>query len=147
MRRTPRLPPCAFTAGMHWNIALCSLSMGRSSAPPSRTASMNSRPDITSASLFASRIRFPDRAAVSDGIKPAPPTIAAMTQSTSGCAATCSSPETPASTSVSGTSTESTAPSRIAAESSDMTAKRGRHRRHCAASRSTFECAVSAKIS
>jgi len=36
---------------------------------------------------------------------------------------------------------------RIAAESSAMTANRGRHCRHCAASISTFECAVSAKIS
>ena len=49
-------------------------------------------PDITSASLFAKRTRFPAFTAASVGIKPAAPTIAAITTSTSGCSATAMRP-------------------------------------------------------
>ena len=51
-------------------MALCSLSIGSSVAPPSRTAAMNSAPPITSASLLASRMRLPARAAASVGAQP-----------------------------------------------------------------------------
>ena len=77
------LGPC-----MHWKTALCSLSTGSSVAPPSRTACMNNGPDITSASLFASMMRLPALAAARLERRPAAPTIAAMTASTSSCAAT-----------------------------------------------------------
>ena len=69
MRRTPR-GSAGRVAGRHWKIALCSLSIGISVAPPSRTACMNSGPDITSDSLFASRTRLPARAAASVERKP-----------------------------------------------------------------------------
>jgi hypothetical protein len=52
------------------------------------TACMNSAPAITSASLLASSRRLPARAAASAEGIPAAPTIAAMTTSTSSCAAT-----------------------------------------------------------
>ena len=64
-------------------MALCSLSTGSSSAPPSRTASIKILPALTSASLFASNNRFPARAAASAADRPAKPTIAAITVSTS----------------------------------------------------------------
>ena len=50
-------------------MALCSLSTGSSSAPPSRTASIKILPALTSASLFASNNRFP-RAAASAADRP-----------------------------------------------------------------------------
>src|SRR6201996_1640372 len=52
----------AGSIGRHWKIAECSLSIGISVAPPSRTASTNSCPPTTSASLLASSRRFPARA-------------------------------------------------------------------------------------
>ncbi len=67
-------------------MAECSLSMGSSVAPPSRTADMNTSPPTTSASLFASSRRLPARAAARQGASPAAPTMAAMTTSTSGWA-------------------------------------------------------------
>ena len=48
---------------------------------------MNSSPPTTSASLLASSRRLPARAAARQGARPAAPTIAAITVSTSGCAA------------------------------------------------------------
>ena len=48
---------------------------------------MNSAPPTTSASLLASSRRLPARAAARHGARPAAPTIAAITVSTSGCAA------------------------------------------------------------
>jgi hypothetical protein len=45
---------------------------------------MNNGPDITSASLFASMMRLPARAAARLHGKPAAPTIAAITASTCG---------------------------------------------------------------
>ncbi len=54
----------------HWRMALCSLSIGSSCAPLSRTASRNRRPAITSASLLASSTRLPARAAARVGRQP-----------------------------------------------------------------------------
>jgi hypothetical protein len=48
---------------------------------------MNSSPAMTSTSLLASRIFLPRPAAASVGSSPAAPTMAAITVSTSGCAA------------------------------------------------------------
>ena len=75
----------ARSSGRHWKIAECSLSIGSSAPPPARTASTNSAPPTTSASLFASSRRLPACAADRQGARPAAPTIAAMTASTSGC--------------------------------------------------------------
>jgi hypothetical protein len=73
--------------------------MGSSVAPPAATARMKTGPAITSASLFASRMRFPARAAeIVDG-SPAAPTIAAITAWVSGCDATLSRASGPISTS------------------------------------------------
>ncbi|MNJ74501.1 hypothetical protein D3C77_714410 [compost metagenome] len=73
---------------MHWKIALCSLSIGSSTAPLRRTASMNSAPDITSASLLASNTFLPASTAARVGRRPAAPTMAAITASTSDAQAT-----------------------------------------------------------
>ena len=59
---------------------------------------MNTAPAITSASLLASRIRLPARAAASVGRNPAAPTMAAMTESAVSSVATASSPSGPLST-------------------------------------------------
>ena len=89
MRRTPAgASPRAHRRGRHWKIALCSLSIGSSVAPPSRTRRIEQqRPAITSASLLASSSRLPARAAASVERRPAAPTIAAITASTSGSVA------------------------------------------------------------
>ncbi len=80
MRSTPtRSSPRAKSAGMHWKMALCSLSMGSSSAPLAWISSMNSCPDMTRASLLASMTRLPARAAARVGIRPAAPTMPAIT--------------------------------------------------------------------
>ena len=77
----------ARSSGRHWKIAECSLSIGSSVAPPSSTACMKSAPPTTSASLLASSRRLPARAAAMQGGRPAAPTMAAITLSTSGSAA------------------------------------------------------------
>lgn len=74
--------------GSDWKIALCSLSIGRSTAPLRLTACMNSAPDITSASLLASSTRLPASTAARVDGSPAAPTMAAITMSTSGALAT-----------------------------------------------------------
>ena len=65
-----RCAPGARSSGRDWKIAECSLSMGSSVAPPSRTACMNSSPPTTSASLLASSRRLPARAAAMHGARP-----------------------------------------------------------------------------
>src|SRR5258705_9161011 len=101
VRRILRIPFAtdspATKGGRHWKIALCSLSMGSSIAPPARTVSMNTGPATTSASLFARRSFLPALAAASVARSPAAPTMAAMTQSTPGNEATSTSPASPAS--------------------------------------------------
>ena len=62
--------------------------MGNRVAPPSCTACMNSLPAMTNVSLLAKRMRLPAFAAAMAGCRPAAPTMAAMTISTSSCAAT-----------------------------------------------------------
>ena len=84
IRRTPALSRALSrsrvkSAGRHWKMALCSLSIGSSSAWWARTSSMNKLPVITSASLFASSTRLPALAAASVGLSPAAPTMAATT--------------------------------------------------------------------
>ncbi|MCY1380358.1 hypothetical protein D9M69_681700 [compost metagenome] len=74
--------------------------MGSKTAPLRRTASMNRAPDITSASLLASRTFLPASTAARVGLSPAAPTIAAITASTSGWAATSHRPCSPNSTRV-----------------------------------------------
>ena len=81
-------------------MALCSLSIGRSTEPPVRTASISSGPDMTRDSLLASSSRLPARAAASVEGSPAAPTIAAMTHSVSGSVASSSRLSGPASTRV-----------------------------------------------
>ena len=86
--------------GRHWKIALCSLSIGSSVAPDSRTVRISSGPAMTSDSLLASSSRLPAAAAASVERRPAAPTMAAMTLSTSGRRATSSSAWGPHSTRV-----------------------------------------------
>jgi hypothetical protein len=81
-------------------MAECSLSIGSSVAPPCCTACMKSAPPTTSASLLASISRLPARAAAMHGARPAAPTMAAITASTSGCAARSHSACAPVVTSV-----------------------------------------------
>src|SRR5450830_876966 len=80
---------------MHWKIALCSLSSGSNTAPLLRTACIKSVPDMTSASLLASRIFLPASTAARVGRKPAAPTMAATTASTSASAETWHKPSSP----------------------------------------------------
>ena len=63
-------------------MALCSLSIGNSSAPLLEIADMKMSPAITKASLLANKIRLPSFAASMVGTKPAAPTMAAITVST-----------------------------------------------------------------
>ena len=101
IRRTPAgAAPVRSVCGMHWKIALCSLSIGTSIAPPWRAASTSSDPAITSDSLFATSTCLPARAAASVEGSPAAPTIAAITTSTSALAAQASSAAGPQCTSV-----------------------------------------------
>ena len=58
-------------------------------------APMNAAPPMTSASLLASRMRLPARAAASVGRRPAAPTIAATTVSAPGSVAASTSPASP----------------------------------------------------
>ena len=78
-----RCAQVAGSSGSDWKMAECSLSMGSSVAPPSRTACINTSAPTTSASLLASRRRLPARAAARQGDRPAAPTMAAITTSTS----------------------------------------------------------------
>ena len=103
MRRRPGgATPVRAPGGRHWKMALCSLSIGSSVAPESFTAAISSGPAITRDSLFASSRRLPARAAASVERSPAAPTIAAITQCTSGRLASSSSAPAPASMRVPG---------------------------------------------
>jgi hypothetical protein len=127
MRRTPLgASPVRAPAGRHWNMALCSLSIGSRVAPLARTASINSGPDITSDSLLASNRRLPARAAASVERKPAAPTIAAMTHSASGKVAISVSAPTPAMMRVPPAAGPSALTSSRAAPSSAIAAYAGR---------------------
>jgi hypothetical protein len=128
-------------------MALCSESIGSSSAPLAAIASMNSWPDTTRVSLLASRIRLPAWAAASVAGRPAAPTIAAISVSTSGAVATWVSAAAPSSTSTPRPSAAIRSRSAAAAAGSLITAKRGRWARHCSTMRSTWVAPVSAKIS
>ena len=127
IRRTPQASsPWAARGGRHWKIALCSLSIGSSSAPCARTAPMKIGPAMTRASLLARRSFLPASAAARVGASPAAPTIAAITTSTSGRVAADTSPASPASTSV---ATSAPARRRLSASApcaSASTAMRGR---------------------
>ena len=107
--------PVEALAGMHWKIALCSLSIGMSVAPPTRAAETSSAPPTTSDSLLASKTRLPaEAAAIVDG-RPAAPTIAAMTTSTSASHTASTSAARPLSTRVDRPLARSAAPSSCAA--------------------------------
>jgi len=127
---TPVIAP----GGRHWKIALCSLSIGSSVAPEAFTASIRSGPAITSDSLLASSSRLPARAAASVERSPAAPTMAAMTQCTSGSSASSSSAPLPASTRVPSAAPSRCARSSAAARSSASAAYAGRQVRICCAS-------------
>ena len=90
----------AGSCGKDWKMAECSLSIGKSVALLCCTACKNTCPPMTKASLFASSRRLPAWAAARHGAKPAAPTMAAMTTSTSGYDARVSKPASAASTSV-----------------------------------------------
>src|SRR3546814_16553474 len=65
----------AASAGRHWKIALCSLSIGTMQAPPSRAAAISSSPASNSGYLLASSRRLPARAAARVESRPAAPTL------------------------------------------------------------------------
>src|SRR5712691_4352738 len=69
----------------HCQIAECSESIGRSSALWRRPSAVRMWPAITSTSLFASATALPALRAASVGFRPAAPTVATTTRSTSGC--------------------------------------------------------------
>ncbi len=134
--------------GSAWKIALCSESIGSSSAPLAAMASMNSWPETTRVSLLASRMRLPACAAASVAGRPAAPTIAAIRVSTSGAVATSVRASAPSST------VDRASPLRQPARagpppqpvrSSPRSAGDGL--RHCSSMRSTCVAPVSAKIS
>ena len=128
---------------MHWNTALCSLSIGTMVAPAAWAACMSSSPASTSDSLLASNRRLPACAAASVDDSPAAPTIAATTLSQASPAASASNAASPACAWVS--SPASRSPSRNAAKpaASAITAWSGRCVRHSATSASTLLPAAS----
>ena len=71
----------------HWCTAPCSLSTGRSSPPPRRSASMTSAPPATSDSLLASASLRPASSAAIVGSSPATPTSPFTTTSLPGAEA------------------------------------------------------------
>ena len=79
VRVIARTPRCMRPSGRHWKMALCSLSIGITSAPASRAEAITSSPASTRDSLLASSRRLPDRAAARVESSPAAPTIAATT--------------------------------------------------------------------
>ena len=89
MRRTPggRLAGSARRAAGTGRSRCARCRSGSSVAPDARTARISSGPAMTSDSLLASSRRLPARAAASVERRPAAPTMAAMTLSTSGSAA------------------------------------------------------------
>ncbi|MCY1185470.1 hypothetical protein D9M73_262490 [compost metagenome] len=95
---------------------------------------MNKAPDITSASLLASRTFLPASTAARVGRNPAAPTIAAITASTSGAAATWHKPASPSSTSVLEPAAANPARNCPAASADGTTANTGAWRRHSASS-------------
>ena len=121
--------------------------MGSSSAPPSRTADMNSAPPTTRASLLASIRRLPARAAARQGGRPAAPTMAAITASTSGCDAISHRASAPTSTAVALPASRNLACSSCACTDSGSTANLGFQARHWASNSSTRWCAVRANTS
>ena len=148
VRRILRIPFATSSpeanGGRHWKMALCSLSIGSSMAPLARTVSMNTGPATTSASLFASSSFLPALAAASVARSPAAPTIAAMTQSTSGREATSTSPASPARTRQPTPASARRSRSRGACAASATHTVSGRCRLHRFASSSTCRWAVSA---
>ena len=146
MRRTPRLRGIARVArgqALEDRVVLAVDRHAASRRPPA-AARMNSAPPITSASLFASRMRLPARAAASVGESPAAPTIAASTVSTSPSEAAAARPSGPASTRVGKRSPARSTASARAASTSSSAAIVGRKRRHSAASFAALRCAASA---
>ena len=85
--RTSRSTASRWRGSKTWKMALCSESTGSSTPPDSWTASINSCPAQTSASLLARATMAPRRAAASVGASPANPTTAAITHSAGRAAA------------------------------------------------------------
>ena len=144
-RRTPgALTPAAQPGGKHWNIALCSLSTGKSAAPEARTAARSSGPAMTRDSLLASSTRLPACAAASVERKPADPAMPAITTSASGSDAISMRPSAPPSTRVGLPDPASRAVSSRAASTSASAANAGRSVRTCCASFAALRFAPSA---
>ena len=143
-RRTPagRVPQRA-PGGRHWKIALCSLSMGTSSAPPDSTARISRGPAVTADSLLASSRRLPAAAAARVERRPAAPAIAAMTIGASGSAASATIASAPASTRTPEPAARRRAARSAAASGSSSTAIRGACFMHWAYSPSTSRRAAS----
>ena len=80
---------------MHWKIALCSESTGRSFTPASFTAGMMRWPAVTSVSLFASAMSLPAWIAASVGRMPIMPTTLFKTMSASGSCTSSRRPSMP----------------------------------------------------
>ena len=77
----------SFSPTRHWNIALCSESMGTMSTRFLRARSVTSSPATTSVSLFARAIFLPASIALTVGNSPEYPTIAVTTVSMGDIAA------------------------------------------------------------
>ena len=111
----------------------------RSAGPWPRPRGRRSRtgPAMTSASLLASRMRLPARAAAIVASSPAAPTMAATTVSTSGCAATCASASGPCTICVRAPGRAQQRGEFAASSTPGTAAYRGAKRRHSDASRSS----------
>ena len=128
-----------------WKIALCSLSTGRIGTPFSAASGMMMWPAVTSVSLLASAIFFPDSIAATVGLTPTIPMIPVTKYSYPSMEATSRMPSMPARTSTSRSLTLTLRS--FAASSSYITALRGLNSRICASMRSTLARAQRAVIS
>ena len=130
------------SSGRHWKIAECSLSIGSRVAPPALTAFMKNAPPTTSASLLARSSRLPEWAAARQGARPAAPTMAAITVSTSSCPASSHRAPAPCRTSAATPASARRRASEAAPSAVATTTWRGRNFRQIANSSSSRYWAV-----
>ncbi len=90
--RRPRAGSRAYAGGRHWKIALCSLSIGSSVAPPASTARHEHRAADHQRFLVGEQHALAGARGRERGCRPAAPTIAAITVSASASVAASISP-------------------------------------------------------
>jgi hypothetical protein len=135
------------SAGRHWKMAECSLSIGISVAPPCGTASTNRRRRPPALPCWPAAGACPRARPRRQAGRPAAPTIAAITWSTSGCAASSRARACRRAPRSAARGADARAQLVRRAGVAGIAAKRGCQRTTCAKSSSTRRCAVSAKTS